>query len=149
MIAIDHRCHFSYCASARLALREEECQQDRGRCRVVTRLTTIAPKRKNKMQNTEIQACKIQKYNLANTKIQARKIKKYRQSEINNYCTKTKTKSVSKTERAAGWSSGSPPIAPGRKNKMRNSEIQAFKIQKYRQSEISQYCTKRKTKFYC
>ena len=73
MIAIDHRCHFSYCASARLALREEECQQDRGCCRVVTRLTTIAPKRKNKMQNTEIQACKIQKCNLANTKIQARK----------------------------------------------------------------------------
>ena len=77
MIAIDHRCHFSYCA-ARLASsapeREEECRQDGGACRVVT---TIAPTKMHKYKNTQIHKtrninkntktrCKIQEYNYAN-----------------------------------------------------------------------------------
>ena len=110
---------------------------------------TKAQKQDTKYRNTSLRNTVMQSCKHKNTSTQNKEIKTSWNKQ--KYCTKTKTKSVSKTERAAGWSSGSPPIAPGRKNKMRNSEIQAFKIQKYRQSEISQYCTKRKTKFwfYC
>ena len=55
MIAINHRCHFSYCAapaSPPPPQREEECRQDGGACRVVT---TIAPTKMHKYTNTNTQ----------------------------------------------------------------------------------------------